>query len=112
MDDVREELSRLEAQIEDYAEAIERCHKFILAGRIAIALGAVVIVGMVLGLIKFDPMFMVGGLTAAIGGIVALGSNQSTAAQKTAAMQSAGAQRAELIGQIELRVVGEESAAR
>jgi hypothetical protein len=110
--DVREEIARLEAQIEDYAEAIERCGKFILAGQITISVGAILIVGLLFGLIKFDPMVMVGSLTAIIGGIVALGSNRSTSNQKIAAMQAAEAQRAELIGHIDLRVVGDESAAR
>ena len=110
--DVHEQIARLEAQIEDYAEAIERCRKFILAGQIAISVGTILIVGLLFGLIRFEPMIMVGSLTAVIGGIVALGSNRSTSNQKIAAMQAAEAQRAELIGHIDLRVVGDESAAR
>ena len=101
-----------DSTIEDYAEAIERCRKFILAGQIAISVGTILIVGLLFGLIRFDPMIMVGSLTAVIGGIVALGSNRSTSNQKIAAMQAAEAQRAELIGHIDLQVVGDESAAR
>ena len=106
-DDLREQISELEAQIEDHAEAIERCGKFILAAQAAIAVGALLIAGMLIRLIKFDPMVMVCGLTAVMGGIVALGSNRSTANQKRAAMKSAEALRAELIGQIGLQVVRE-----
>jgi hypothetical protein len=105
--DVREEIARLESQIEDHAEAIERCRKFILAGQIAIAVGAILLVGLVLNVIRFDPLIMVAAFTAVLGGIVALGSNRSTLSQKTAAMQTAEAERAELIGQIDLRVVGD-----
>src|SRR5262249_28917209 len=86
-DDVREEIARLESQIETYAETIERCRKFILAGQIAIAVGAILLVGLVLNVIQFDPLIMVTGFTAVLGGIVALGSNRSTLNQKTAAMR-------------------------
>jgi hypothetical protein len=105
MDDVREQISQLEAQIEDHAEAIERCRKLILAAQAAIALGALLILGILIRVIRFDPVIMVCGLTAVMGGIVVLGSNRSTANQKTAAMKSAEALRAELIGRIDLRVV-------
>ena len=105
-DDVREEIARLESQIENYAEAIERCRKFILAGQIAIAVGGILLLGLVLSVIRFDPLIMVAACTAVLGGIVALGSNRSTLNQKATAMQTAEAERAELIGQIDLRVVG------
>jgi hypothetical protein len=49
---------------------------------------------------------MVGAFAAMIGGVVLLGSNRSTLQQSTAAMQAAEAQRAALIGEIDLRVVG------
>jgi cob(I)alamin adenosyltransferase len=35
----RDEIERLEAQIDDLAARIERCRKFILVGRIAVAGG-------------------------------------------------------------------------
>ena len=105
--DLREEIARLEAQIEQDAETIERCRKFMLAARAAILVGALLILGMLIRLIRFDPMVMVFGLTAIIGGIVALGSNRSTANQKTAAIKSAQAQRAELIGRIDLQLVSD-----
>jgi cell division septum initiation protein DivIVA len=105
MDDLREQISQLEAQIEDHAEAIERCRKFILAAQAAIAVGAFLILGLLIRVIRFDPLVMVCGLTAVMGGIVVLGSNRSTAHQKTAAMKSADALRTELIGRINLRVI-------
>ena len=101
-----DDISRLEARIEELARTIERCRKIILAAKIAIAAGGALILALMLGVIGFNPTALVTGMAAAIGGIVALGSNASTANQATADLQAAEAERAELIGQIDLRLVG------
>jgi hypothetical protein len=59
-----------------------------------------------LGAIGFDPTAMIGAIAAVIGGVVVFGSNSSTSKQTAAAMKAADAQRAELIGMIDLRSVG------
>ena len=104
-DDLREDISRLEAHIEDLARTIERCRKISLAARIAIAAGGVIILGLVLGAIRFNPTAMIGGLAAAIGGIVVFGSNASTSKQAMADMTATEVRRAELIGRIDLQVI-------
>jgi hypothetical protein len=63
----------------------------------------------VLGAIRFDPMMMIAAIAAVLGGIVALGSNRSTSDQATAGLQAAELRRIELIGTIDLRLVGNES---
>ena len=98
-------------RIEDYAQAIESCRKFMLASRIAIVAGAILLAALVFGVMEFSPMAMVAAFAAVIGGVVLLGSNNSTSQQATAAMQAAEAQRAALIGEIDLRVVGGRNAA-
>jgi hypothetical protein len=50
---------------------------------------------------------MIGAISAVIGGTVVLGSNTSTSKQATAAIKAAEACRAELIGKIDLRLIGE-----
>ena len=45
--------------------------------------------------------------TVAFGGVVLFGSNNSTSEQTTAALRAAEAERAELIGQMDLRVVSD-----
>ncbi|MGC1644155.1 MAG: hypothetical protein WA781_26535, partial [Pseudolabrys sp.] len=56
---------------------------------------------------ELDPTIVIGvALAAIIGGVVVLGSNSSTSKQTMAAMKAADAQRAELIGMIDLRSVG------
>jgi hypothetical protein len=104
--DLREQILSLEAKIERLAEAIESCRKVILVSKAFIAVGGILISAITIGMVRFDPVLMIGALTAIIGGIVLLGSNWSTSQQAAADMQAAEAQRAELISKIDLRVVG------
>ena len=104
--DRREQIRRLEQRIEELAETIERCRKFVLMSKIAIALGGLLALTMAFGVIWFDATVMVAAITAVIGGAVLLGSNSSTWDEKAAALQAAEARRAELISEIDLRLVG------
>ncbi len=107
MDDLREQIGELEVRIEDLAETIERCRKLILISKAAIAVGSISILAIVLGAITADPLALVGAITAVIGGVVLFGSNTSTSEQAAAALQAAEARRAELINDLDLRVVGD-----
>lgn len=104
--DRREQIRKLEQRIEELAETIERCRKFVLMSKIAIALGGLLALTMAFGVIWFDATVMVAAITAVIGGAVLLGSNSSTWDEKAAALQAAEARRAELISEIDLRLVG------
>ena len=81
--DLREQILGLEAQIEELAETIESCRKIIQISKAFIVVGGLLIAAITIGLIRFDPMLMIGALTAVVGGIVALGSNWSTSQQAT-----------------------------
>ena len=105
--DLTAQIALLEVQIEELAETLERCRKAIVASKLAIGAGFIVMAVMLLGVFGFNPAAMLAGITAVIGGIVVFGSNTSTLAQTEAALQAAEAQRARLIGMIDLRVVGE-----
>jgi hypothetical protein len=63
------------------------------------------LLGILAGVITSDPTVALGAIAAIIGGIVLFGSNTSTLEQATAALKAAEADRAELIGRIDLRVV-------
>ena len=104
-DDPRNQISRLEAQIEELANAINRCRRFILLSQASMGAGGLSILAVTTGAIRFTAAAMLCSIAAIIGGIVGFGSNTSTAKQHTAAMQAAEAQRAALIGSIDLRVV-------
>jgi len=105
--DPHDEIERLEAQIEDLSDRIESCRKFILAGRIAVIGGGVLLVALLLDVIRFDLQLMALAMAALLGGIVVWGSNNSTAKEATAERAAAEANRKALIGMMELRVVAE-----
>ena len=103
--DHRDEIVRLEAQIDELTAKIESCRKFILAGRIAVVGGGAVLTAMVVSAIQFDPSVMALAVTAVLGGIVAAGSNRSTAKEAVLELTTAEAKRNALIEQIDLRLV-------
>jgi len=105
--DPHDEIERLEAQIEDLTARIESCRKFILAARIAVIGGAVVLAALLLGIIWFDLAEMALAMAALLGGIVVWGSNSSTAKEAAAERAAAEGSRKALIGVMELRVVPE-----
>jgi hypothetical protein len=104
---MREQIAWLEAQIEQLTQSIESCRKFILASRLLIAAGAILLVTIVVGAIRPEPLVLIAAIAAVLGGIVLFGSNNSTAKQKNAALRAAEAERADLIGRIDLRLVAD-----
>jgi hypothetical protein len=100
--DPHDEVVRLEERIEDLAETIESCRKFILASRIAVAGGVLVLGGMLFGAIRFDPGIMAAAVAALLGGIAVWGSNRSTAKQASKELALAQSDRSLLIGNMAL----------
>jgi len=105
--DPHDEIERLEARIEELTARLESCRKFILVSRIAIVAGAIVLAALLFGAIRFDPTWMAAASAALLGGIVAYGSNGSTAKETSAEITSLEAERARLIDEIELRLVSQ-----
>ncbi len=108
-DDFRDEIAQLEARIEALTESIERCVKISLAAKLAIAAGAIWIVLVLLRVIPFIAEPVIAAIAAVIGGTVLLGSNATTWKQAEADLRAAEATRADLIGRMDMRVVGEEN---
>jgi hypothetical protein len=106
--DPHDEIVRLEAQIETLSARIESCRKFILAARISVAAGAILLAVLLIGLIRFDPTLMLAAFAALLGGIVVWGSNGSTAQEAAAELAKAETNRRALIGLINLRVITEQ----
>jgi len=106
--DHRDEIVRLEAQIDELTAKIESCRKFILVGRIAVVGGGAVFTAMLVSAIQFDPSVMALAVTAVLGGVVAAGSNRSTAKEAVHELTTVEAKRKALIEQIDLRLVRNE----
>jgi hypothetical protein len=104
--DLRDQIARIEADIEHLAQALERCRKAMLLSKVAIAAGGILILAYFVGAMRFDHTIMIGALAAIIGGVVVFGSNSSTSTQTMAALKAAETQRAKLIDMIDLRAVG------
>jgi hypothetical protein len=106
-DDPTDEISEIETRIEELAEIAERCRKFVLASKIAIGGGAVLLLITMLGLLGTGQAAVLGSIALVLGGIVSLGSNISTLRQTESAIGAAEARRSELIGRIDLRLVAD-----
>ena len=104
-DDPHEAIAHIEAHIEELTESIERCRKIALAARLAIGAGAAWLALTLLGLVWFVPYLAVAALAGVLGGIVLLGSNATTWTETDAALRASEAMRADMIGQMELRLV-------
>ena len=102
-----DEISRIEAQVEELAGISERCRKIILVSKVAIAAGVALLLFTMLGLFGSNQAAAIGSIAVVLGGIVSVGSNVSTLEQTMAAMSAAEALRSDLISRIELRVVGD-----
>ncbi len=104
-EDPADEISEIEERIEALAEAAERCRKFILASKAAIASGVALLLIAILGLFGASQSAALGSIALMLGGIVSLGSNVSTLRQIDAAINAAEALRSDLISRIDLHVV-------
>jgi hypothetical protein len=104
-----EDIARIEAHIEELGEAIERCRKFSLAAKITIAAGAGWIALSMLSVVSYTPETTLTALAAIIIGIVLLGSNRTTWRETESALRASEAMRADMIGRLDMRMVGEQT---
>jgi hypothetical protein len=105
-DEPADEMALVEARLEYLAEVAERCRKIILASRLAIGAGVVLLVVMLLGLIGVNDNAAIGSIAVILGGIVSLGSNISTLRQTEDSIEDAEAMRSDMIDRKHLRLVG------
>jgi hypothetical protein len=106
-DDPIDDISRIEARLDELAEVSERCRKIILVSKAAIAGGVALLLFTMLGLFGSNQVIAIGSIAVVIGGIVSLGSNVSTLRETMAAMSAAEVFRSDLISRIDLRVIGD-----
>ena len=106
-DNPLEEISRIEARLDELAEVSERCRKIIVVSKAVIAGGSALLLVTILGLFGSNQVTAIGSMAVVIGGIVSLGSNVSTMRETMAAMSAADMRRSDLISRIDLRLVGD-----
>ena len=78
-DDPADEISRIEARLDELAEVSERCRKIILVSKAAIAGGFALLLVTMLGLFGPNQVAAIGSIAVVLGGIVSLGSSQYVA---------------------------------
>jgi hypothetical protein len=103
--DPHDEIGRVEDRIERLTEKIDSCRKLILASRLAVVAGAIVLAGMLFGVIRFDPGVMAAAVAALLGGIAVWGSNRSTVQEAMEELALSEADRSILIQKMDLRDV-------
>ena len=102
-----DEISLIEARLEELAEVAERCRKIILISKAAIVIGFALLLVMMLGLVQSNQVAAIGSIAAVLGGIVSFGSNVGTLRQTVAAMSAIELLRSDMIDRIDLRVVSD-----
>ena len=102
-----DEISRIEARLDELAEVCERCRKIIVVSKAAIVGGSALLLVTMLGLFGPNQVTAIGSIAVVIGGIVSLGSNVSTLRETMAAMSAAEMLRSDLISRIDLRLIGD-----
>src|SRR6202049_693080 len=68
-----DEISRIEARLDELAEVSERCRKIILVSKAAIAGGVALLLVMMLGLLGSSQVATIGSIAMVLGGIVSFG---------------------------------------
>jgi hypothetical protein len=106
-DDPTDDIAEIEARIEELAEIAERCRRIVLASKVAIAVGVALLPIMMFGLFGSSQVAALGSIALLLSGIVSLGSNVSTLRQTESAISALEMRRSDLIGRIDLRVVGD-----
>jgi predicted RNA binding protein with dsRBD fold (UPF0201 family) len=103
--DAPDEIGAVEGEIERLVSALDRCRSLIRAGHIAVALGAAVLLLMLISVLRFNPATFVIAVAALIGGIPFVGSSRSTLSVIQAELRAAEVRRSEIIEQLGPEVV-------
>ena len=72
-DDLRDQIARIEADIDELAKTLDGCRKAMLLSKAAIVAGGIWILALLIGAIRFNSTTAIGAMAAIIGGVVVLG---------------------------------------
>jgi hypothetical protein len=102
-----DQIERLEIQIEELREAIQRSRRYIIAGRAGAVIGPALLACLMVGLLNFTPVRMIVGIALGIGGVVLMGSSRSSTEQLELALKRTEAERIAAIDALELVQLGD-----
>jgi hypothetical protein len=105
--DPREQIARLEQEIERLSDSADRCRKIALAAKVAVGAGCVLLGSLLTGAIGADALSLMVAAILIIGGVVLLGSNQTTLRQILAHIEETERLRADLVSRLDLQLVAE-----
>jgi hypothetical protein len=102
---VRDEIVRLEREVERLGRAFENSRKVIFISQAALVLGILWLLALSVGALSFSPLSLICAISVVILSVVSFGSSVGTLRQLTDAIAEAEARRAELISAIELKPI-------
>ena len=102
-----EQIERLEAQIDELREAIQRSRRLVVAGRACAFAGAALLMCLMLGLATFTPVRMIVGITVALGGLVLMGSSVGSTKQLELSLKQTEDERNAAIDALEFVELGD-----
>ena len=104
-----DEIERLEAEIDELREAIQRSRKLVLAGRAGALAGAALLIGLMLGLATLTPLRLILGIAVGLGGLVLMGSSVGSTRQLELSLKRREDERNAAIDALEFVEVGDEA---
>jgi len=102
-----EQIERLEAEIDEFREAIRRSRRLVVAGRACAFAGVALLVALILGLAYFTPVRMIVGISLGLGGLVLMGSSVGSTKQLELSLKQTEDERNATIDALALVQLGE-----
>jgi hypothetical protein len=93
-------IADLESEIDALRDEAERCRKIDIAGKLAFALGCIILIT---AFVRSSAFALVIGIAAVLGSVALLGSNRRTRDEITAAIRTQEARRSQMIDGLELQ---------
>ncbi len=102
-----EQIERLEAQIDELRESLQRSRRLVVAGRAGAFAGAALLICLMLGLATFTPVRLIAGITVALGGLVLMGSSVGSTKQLELSLKQTEDERNAAIDALEFVEIGD-----
>jgi len=101
-----DEIERLEAEIDELRDSIQRSRRLVMVGRLCAFAGAALLIALILGLALFTPMRMIIGISLGLGGLVLMGSSVGSTKQFEHSLKQAEDERNAAIDALKLVQLG------